>query len=299
MRSTRILLAELIDYAGLFPPAALGMAEAVAEYAAHRSSKDAWMLGRFIVPAARLDEFEQAAGKHLPVHADALPWKLSVLGGADLASHLKLISDFNRRHTLDEDEGRVFIDTIEIKAASVAEVEQAMQKMHPTLGVYVEVPLTQNPQALIEVIAREHVRAKVRLGGVTPEAFPPSTDIAGFMAACVRAGVAFKATAGLHHAVRSVHRLTYEPDSPFGLMHGFLNVLLAAASISAGTAEATVVELLGETSATEFRFDDGGVAWRGLGLTNEQLARGRELMVAVGSCSFEQPLEDLNKLGIV
>jgi hypothetical protein len=122
---------------------------------------------------------------------------------------------------------------------------------------------------------------------------------AGFMAACVRAGVAFKATAGLHHAVRSVHRLTYEPDSPFGLMHGFLNVLLAAAFAGAGTEEATVAELLEETSAAEFRFDDGGVTWRGLGLKNEQLTRARELLVAFGSCSFEQPLEDLNRLGIL
>jgi hypothetical protein len=299
MRSTRILLAELIDYAGLFPPAALGMAEAVAQYAAHRGGPDAWMLGRFITPAARLDEFEEAARKHLPFDSDAVPWKVSALGGTDLAPHLTLINDFNRRHTLYGDEGRVFVDTLEIKAVSVEEVEQVMKKMHPTLSVYIEIPLAENPQTLIQAIAREGVRAKVRSGGVTPEAFPTSSDLAAFMAACARSGVAFKATAGLHHAVRSVHRLTYEPDSPFGLMHGFLNVLLAATSTSAGKGEESAIDLLEETSADEFRFDDEGVTWRGLGFKNEQLARARELMVAFGSCSFEQPIEDLSKLGIL
>ena len=299
MRSTRILLAELIDYAGLFPPAALGMAEAVAEYAAHRSGPDAWMLGRFITPAARLDEFEDAAQKHLPFDSDAVPWKVSVLGGADLAPHLTLINDFNKRHTLYADEGRVFVDTLEIKAASVEEVEQAMRKMHPTLSVYIEIPVAENPQTLLQAIAREGVRAKVRTGGVTPEAFPSSSDLAAFIGACARSGVAFKATAGLHHAIRSVHRLTYEADSPFGLMHGFLNVLLAATSFSAGKGEETAIELLEETSADEFRFDDEGVTWRRLGFKNEHLAHARELMVAFGSCSFGQPLEDLSKLGIL
>ncbi len=46
----RPLLSGLIDYAGLFPPAAVSMADAVANYAAYRTSADAWALGRFVLP---------------------------------------------------------------------------------------------------------------------------------------------------------------------------------------------------------------------------------------------------------
>ena len=53
----------LIDYAGLFPPAALAMDDAVGRYARPTGAgRDAWMLGRFIVPASRLGEFEQRRG---------------------------------------------------------------------------------------------------------------------------------------------------------------------------------------------------------------------------------------------
>ena len=50
--SARALLAEIIDYAGLFPPSQISMAEAVTNYAAYKNSNYKWMLGRFIVRRA-------------------------------------------------------------------------------------------------------------------------------------------------------------------------------------------------------------------------------------------------------
>src|SRR5436309_1541360 len=54
--SLTALMTGLVDYAGLFPPAQLSMADAAANYLQYRASGDAWMLGRFVCPAPRLGE---------------------------------------------------------------------------------------------------------------------------------------------------------------------------------------------------------------------------------------------------
>src|SRR5690606_19531676 len=59
-RAARVLLSGIVDYAGLFPPAALTMWSAVQNYAAYRSGVDAWALGRFVAPAVRLHELATA-----------------------------------------------------------------------------------------------------------------------------------------------------------------------------------------------------------------------------------------------
>src|SRR5215211_8386196 len=108
-QSTRILLTEIIDYAGLFPPASLEMEQVVANYALYREDPNTWMLARLIVPVARLAEFEAAAEHILPRDA-ATPWRLSALAGADLAADLAAIEAFNARHAA----GTLRIDTIEL-----------------------------------------------------------------------------------------------------------------------------------------------------------------------------------------
>ena len=77
--SARALLEGLVDYAGLFPPAALSMEDAVAEYARWRRSPEAWMLGRFVLPAARLRDLARDADAHLPEPGAGEPWRLSAL----------------------------------------------------------------------------------------------------------------------------------------------------------------------------------------------------------------------------
>src|SRR5215831_18301579 len=122
--SLRDLLAGLIDYAGLFPPAALDMTTAARNYAEHRESEYRFALGRFVVPVARLDEFERAAEGILPNGGwegnDF--WRLSALGGADLSSDLNRIDEFNRKYaTLDSSASVAIIDTIVFNAAGTAE----------------------------------------------------------------------------------------------------------------------------------------------------------------------------------
>ena len=130
--------------------------------------------------------------------------------------------------------------------------------------------------------------------------FPSSEDLARFLAACVRESVAFKATAGLHHALRGAYPLTYAPDSARGTMYGFLNVFLAAAFLRAGESEAMARALLEEREAAALQFDQSGVTWRGHRLSTEQLEHSRDGAIqSFGSCSFREPLDDLQSLGLL
>lgn len=296
-QALRVLLEGLIDYAGLFPPAELGMAEAIKNYAAYRRSAHSWMLGRFIVPATRLDEFEQAAVEYWP--RDDV-WRLSVLGSAQLEADIVRINSFNRRRTMGDAATNVIIDTIEIKAASRAEIEAALHVMHPTLTCYVEIPIANDLMELIKAIADVGALAKVRTGGVTAEGFPSAHELARFIAACAKEDVGFKATAGLHHPLRAVNRLTYQVDSATTLMHGFLNVFLAAAFAQNGVGVEQLTALLEESSAAAFRFTEDSVFWRGQLLVKAHLRNTRRLFAtAFGSCSFTEPIEDLQKIGLL
>ena len=87
-RASRILLEGLVDYAGLFAPAALSMPNAVRNYAHYRAAGSGWILGRFICPAQSLERFSESADALLPRDAGAIPWRLSVTGSPDLAGDL-------------------------------------------------------------------------------------------------------------------------------------------------------------------------------------------------------------------
>lgn len=243
-RSLRTLLTGLIDYAGLFPPAALTMQDAVRNYARYRHGELAWALGKFVV--------QQERAKEVPAE-----FPLSILG----------------------------ID--EVKAASVDDLEAIANNAHGRI-VYVEI----TDLSLFDALRGRGLRAKIRTGGLTEDAFPTPQRIAAFLRACKERGVAFKATAGLHHPLRCVRPLTYEPNAPTGLMHGFINVFLAAAMLD--DAEA----ILEERDASAFAFDDDGATWRDRRVSTEALASlRRDFAISFGSCSFEEPIADLRALG--
>ncbi|HVE78895.1 MAG TPA: hypothetical protein VNA89_08545 [Gemmatimonadaceae bacterium] len=285
MSALRTLLAGAIDYAGLFPPAQLSMAEAVANYAAYRASADAWALGRFVVPAARLAELAEAAGPHQAPP----PWRISAL--ATLPADAEMIARFNQRQA-----GRALVDAVETRAISVEQVAAA-GAAPAGVTVYVEIPVDGDVDALLDAIREARARAKVRTGGVTPDAFPPAEALARFIAACARHGVRFKATAGLHHPLRAEHALTYEPGSALTTMHGYLNVMTASAFAVAGTDEPTLAAVLGERDFGAFDLAGDSVRWRGrtIDATAVADARGR-LVDGFGSCSFREPLDELSSL---
>jgi len=297
MQSLRALLTGIIDYAGLFPPARLDMQSAVRRYAGHRKGPQAWMLGRFVVPAARLDEFEAAARSVLPGR-DEPPWQLSALAGEEPAAAVESIVTHGAGSG---GAGGVKISSVEMKAARADEIEHALHAVPNDLEPFFELPVSEDPTPLIEALAGTRGRAKIRTGGITAEAFPTPRQLARFIAACARAEVPFKATAGLHHAVRGLYRLTYEESSASGTMFGFLNVFLAAAlAVARGTDETALLPLLEEKDATAFGFGADGAAWRGERLSLAELEQARRSFVlSYGSCSFAEPVEELQTLGLL
>ena len=181
-----------------------------------------------------------------------------------------------------------------LSAAGIAALAEAFG---PAVMVYVELPASSDPTPLLEVIARHGLRAKLRTGGVTPDAFPTPAEVLRFLEACVTAGVACKATAGLHHPLRGEYPLTYAPDSPRATMHGFLNVFLTAAFLQAGVAAADVAPLLEERDPTAIHADADGIRWRDWRLTRDTLVTCRRTAaVSFGSCSFEEPVHEVATL---
>jgi hypothetical protein len=233
----RAALTALIDHAPLFPPASLPMPDALEEDRRARADEHAWLLARLVWPASRLDELE-GEDRALSVLLDA-PYR-----GDSRAKAVETRWDAG----LDGLDG---------------------------LGgeAYVELPLGDGLEEKVAELAARGLRAKVRCGG---EEVPSPDALGRFLAVCRAAGVAFKATAGLHHPVAADGR------------HGFLNVLAACAFEHAGA-------LVGEVELSP-----DGLRWNGHEAGPEELERvRREQLVAVGSCSFFEPVEDLQELGVL
>jgi hypothetical protein len=310
----RNLLSGLIDYAGLFPPARLDMPAAVEAFSHAKRSEHAWMLGRFICPASRLKEFSTAAAVHMPgthgtsgyrEYADVMDaWRISVLIDTPLGQGLDLIDSFNEHHEK-EDSGLAAADVIELKAESPGDVDKAIESIPDHLYPFFEFPAAVvnggDVRGYIAALAGNAAAAKIRTGGIVPEAFPTPQAVAVFLVACGGAEVPFKATAGLHHPLRAEYPLTYEEGCPRGVMHGFLNLFLAAAMIKTHRIGADrAARILEERDAAAFHITPEGVRWGGLVLEPAQIARSREMFaLSYGSCSFAEPVEDLQGLGLL
>jgi hypothetical protein len=293
--SVRALLAEIVDYAGLFPPSALSMPEAVINYATYKNSNYNWMLGRFVVPVGRLGEFAESA-KDFFTRGGQDAWKLSVLASEDIYETVRTVEDFNAEHA-----PFAQCDALEIKADSASLIKKCVEASPPHFTNYFEIPIGEGLADLIVTLAVTRQCAKLRTGGTTPEAFPRPDEITRFIRTCSAANVAFKATAGLHHPVRCQKSLTYEKDAPIGMMYGFLNVFLAAAFARQGFKPSVLNELLEDEWTESFVFDANGVWWRQEHfLSTAQLRLLRErAAISFGSCSFEEPIADLQDLEIL
>ena len=295
----RTLLAHAIDYAGLFPPAQLDMPGAVAEYESYLASSDAWALGRFVVPAARLRELAAAAGdaQSNPLGSRQGERRLSVVLGADLAADVERLRAFCA--DVNGEGWWRGIDAVELRASTPEAIGQAMRVVPDSVERYVEIPISEDPTPLVLAIAGAGAYAKVRTGGTTTDAFPASDHVARFLATCLREAVPFKATAGLHHPLRGEYPLTYEPGSACGRMYGFLNVFLATAFLAAGLDEAEARVLLDESDLNAVTFSRTEAVWRSHRLPLDRLAESRRFLTSFGSCSFREPIDDLTALGLL
>lgn len=189
------------------------------------------------------------------------------------------------------------IESIECKAATPADVERMLFNSFSALETYIEVPVERMQEDVIRAISNAGARVKLRMGGVVAEAFPSTSAVARALAAIVPAGLAFKATAGLHHPIRSPHSLTYAAESLAGVMHGFVNLVCAVALIHFGGDAGEAVQVLAEEDPSAWRLSQDSLAWRSHSWSADQLTETRKIFVGFGSCSFEEPIRDLEALG--
>jgi hypothetical protein len=188
---------------------------------------------------------------------------------------------------------------MEVRVGAPADIERAA-RASDGLELFVEIALDDSLPESLEAAARSGCRAKVRTGGVSPEAFPSSEQLAAFLVGCTRRALPFKTTAGLHHAIRSVRPLGSGAGAPVATMHGFLNVFVASALLYAGRIDVdTAVALLDETDPDCFLFGGQELRWGEFRATDDEVAAARRVALGFGSCSFEEPIADLVSLGLL
>ena len=296
MKTARSFLGGIIDYAGLFPPARLGMNEAVREFATYANGDNRDLLGRFIVPASRLVEFADAA-RHT-VREQNQTWRLSSILAPGNQPDVQAIVHFNEEHAR-AGEG-VVVDTIEMPVTTPADIDWAASSFGDGFAIFLEPAKVDDPAPLLERIAKAGANAKLRTGGVVADAIPSATYVMRFIDTCAHLTLPFKATAGLHHAMRGDYALTYEPGAPAGTMFGYLNIFLVAAFHRAGLPEPALFDLLEEKDASSITFDESGAWWRGNLADVSHLSATRNcLAVSFGSCSFTEPVDEARRMNII
>jgi hypothetical protein len=322
--SLRTLLHEVLDYAGLFPPADLSLRRALQSYAQYRSDPEAWMLSRFVLPVRRLPDL--TTYRALLKKGD--PYQFSVLGtGGDDPD--TFLSAFNRDldviEAFDADhQERAQVDVMEVPlpdsliGSSQTDFVSFLDAMNrklvasgtAKLDLFLELPLRSDGavESLSDlcaavadhnsqqaVPARTLVGLKMRCGGAEPTDVPAVEDAAALIATCRNAGIPFKATAGLHHPMR------HYDDGLDTEVHGFLNILAAAVlAAEHDLKQSDIQAVLFEESADHFRFLKEGLAWRDLTVSLDGIRHARDVLaLSFGSCSFEEPIDHLRDLELL
>jgi len=300
--SLRVLLTHAIDYAGMFPPCSLGLEPALKNQAEYVQSSDAWMLGAFVLPIQQFDATRQLLSQFDAQH----PLRVAALGPktARADAFLEALDDADAairslsRHNVD----LISMSHLEMlmqDKVDVASLKEA-KSILGDLPVFWEAPPDRAEQtiALLAEVNSDADSAtfgyKLRTGGVTADAFPTSLQIAKALVTPATHQLPIKFTAGLHHPLRQYREEVQTK------MHGFLNVFGAAvlAAEHRWDANQTAI-MLEDENVGSFSFTDDFFAWREWRIDIKRLQYRRRFVVSFGSCSFDEPREDLRRLNLL
>jgi hypothetical protein len=297
--SLRALLTHSIDYAGMFPPCNLELEPALKKQADYVRSDDAWMLNAFVLAVGQFDAAKQLLSQFDPQR----PLRVSALG-----PRTKNAADF--REELEETAASIcsfsvhnvdLVSVVQLEMFLPHDVELAfLKEVRAVIGnlpTFWEAP-PERMERTIALLAELNSDVdkptfgfKLRTGGVTADAFPTSQEIAKALVTPATHQVPIKFTAGLHHPIRQ-YRGEVQTK-----MHGFLNVLGAAVLAAEHKWDAHQAALMLEDENVEsFSFDDEFFAWREWKIDIKPLKNRRKFVTSFGSCSFDEPREDLQAL---
>jgi hypothetical protein len=300
--SLRALLDQAIDYAGMFPPCALPLEPALRNQATYVRSPETWMLNGFVLSVEQFDttrRFLSEFGPQHPLRVAALAPKTTSVDAflAVLANAATAIRSFSRYDT-----DLVVISHLEMVLPD--DVDPATLKKAKSivgeLPVFWEAP-PERAEQTIALIAKHNSDEgaatfgyKLRTGGVTADAFPTSEKIARALVTAATHQLPIKFTAGLHHPIRQFR------DEVKAKMHGFLNVLGSAVLAAEHQWDADqAVMLLEDEDQRSFSFTDDFFAWRDWEIDVEHLKYRRNFVKSFGSCSFDEPRDDLRALDLL
>lgn len=301
--SLRLLLSTLIDYAGLFPPARLNLPAAVAAYEQYSATPHRWMLGRFVLSLSQLSQFEACLDRLDQQYAAAF-WPLSIILDPSPEALESLAPWLEKQH-------RFTVSALEFKVGDVDAIAPLLPLLPPHSDLFFEVPLDATLPDYIGVLQGTRAAVKVRTGGLAPANFPTADVLAQFLVTCAAARIPFKATAGLHHPLRSWHSL---PSGHAVRMHGFLNLAIAAAfAYGYGATAAEVASVLQIDTPDDLIFsgheiichsplwsEEPELSCVAGHLPLEILARVRSrYFLGIGSCSFQAPIAELYRLKLL
>jgi len=254
------------------------------------------MLGAFILPIGKFAE----ARAHLTQFDREHPLQISALGpratkAAEFRPALEAAAEAIKEF-LGEHKGSVSIRQFEMPLPS-GPVKDALGTARAVLGdlalqVFWEAPADAAGET-IAALSGSGAGFKLRTGGVTADAFPTGEQVARTLAAATKHRVPIKFTAGLHHPVRLLH------ESVGTKMHGFLNVLGAGVLAAKHRwGERRIREMLADEDPSSFIFDQETFRWREWKISAAHIAQRRQLVTSLGSCSFDEPRDDLRALGL-
>ena len=299
--SLQALLAKSIDYAGMFPPCSLDLESALRNQAQYVRSPEAWMLNTFVLPVDKFDAAKQLLSEFDPTH----PLRVAALGPKTTNGNafLDALEDADAAiRSLSSNVDLISIGHLEMLLPN--DVDSALledaKSIIGDLPVFWEAP-SERAQQTIAFLAEHNSNAesatfgfKLRTGGVTADAFPSSGQIAAALVTPATHQLPIKFTAGLHHPIRQFR------DEVKTKMHGFLNVLAAAvfaAEYQWDTRQTSI--MLEDENADSFSFTDDFFAWCEWKISIERLQYRRKFVASFGSCSFDEPREDLRALGLL
>jgi len=300
--SLRALLERSIDYAGMFPPSALELEPALAHQACYVRLEDSWMLNAFVLPVGQFDAVKQFLSQFDPTY----PLSISALGPrTDNATAFRKAlaeADAAIRSLAAHNVDLVSISQLEMFLPGDADSSllNEARSIIGNLPAFWEAP-AERSEATIALLAEHNSSAghatfgyKMRTGGVTADAFPTSAQIAPALVASATQQVPIKFTAGLHHPLRQYREEVQTK------MHGFLNVLGAAVLAAEHRWDAAqTTAMLEDEEASSFQFGDEFFAWRNFKIELQRLRNRRRFVTTFGSCSFDEPREDLRALKLL
>jgi hypothetical protein len=288
----------LIDYAGLFPPASLPVADAVGEYRDLRTSLHRWVGGRFLCRASDLEEIAAVAVRGF--ERGESPWEIGMIVDMSPGAAASLGQAFQR-----ELSPIMSITAVEARLSGPAVTDagmllDAIATIDRDTAAFLEIDPAGSTRKQIHEIG-EAIRdrgmrggAKLRCGGETRDRFPDVDQVATFIWEATLASLPFKATAGLHQPIR------HHDDALDVWRHGFLNILMASAACDAGEDHSIVEAIIAESDPTAFSVSAMTASWRTVSLPGSAIRRSRQSgFVAFGSCDLEEPLTALDDLGFL